>query len=144
MRNIKPFFYGLAGILILLFVYFIILTIISGWPFAKLQFNQNWYYIITLSTGFGIQVGLFSYLKSLIQQASKKVIVVTGTTSTLAMISCCAHYIVNILPIIGISGVVTVISQYQIQLFWVGILFNIAGIIFISWRIRRFLKGEIV
>lgn len=141
-RNIRPFFYGLSGTLILLLVYFLILTLVSGWPFAKLQFGQFWYYIISLAVGFGIQIGLFSSLKNLIREASKKVLVATGTTSTLAMISCCAHYLVNILPIIGISGAVANIAQYQIQLFWAGIAFNIAGIIFISLRIKKFLKHQ--
>ena len=52
-------------------------------------------------------------------------------TSTGAMI-CCAHYLVNILPILGVTGFVSIISQYQIKLFWIGIVFNIAGIIYIA------------
>jgi len=55
-----------------------------------------------------------------------------------AMLSCCAHYLVNILPIIGAAGIISLIGQYQIQLFWVGLIFNIAGIIYIARKIIIF------
>ena len=69
-----------------------------------------------------------------------KTIVVTGTTSTLTMISCCAHYLVNILPILGVTGVLSIIAQYQIEFFWVGLVFNVFGIVFISKKIIAFKK----
>lgn len=133
---------GFLAVILLLVIFFTVTSLISSWVFAKQQFSQYWYYLITLAIGFGIQVGLYSFLRqSIKEKASGGVLAATGTTSTLAMISCCAHYLANILPIIGIGGLVAFVAQYQVKLFWVGILFNIAGIIFISWRIRKFLRG---
>ena len=123
---------GISAILILLSVYFTIISLVSGWNFALDQFSQFWYYVVTLSVGFGIQVGLYSYLKT-----SGKVLVISGTTSTAAMISCCAHYLVNFLPILGAVGIITVISQYQVQLFWVGLAFNLAGIAYMAYEISK-------
>lgn len=93
--------------------------LVSGWDFMLNQFAQFWYFVVTLAVGFGIQVGLYSYLKNFIrdQNTSGKVLAVSGTTSTTAMISCCAHYLVNLLPVLGTVGIITVISQYQVQLF---------------------------
>ena len=71
-------------------------------------------------------------------QASKGTVAVTGTTSTLTMISCCAHYLANILPALGIAGILSVIGQYQIELFWAGLFFNVGGIAFISNKIYKF------
>ena len=132
---------GLLAALILLVVYFTILSLVSGWNFAQDQFQQFWYYIVTLAIGFGVQVGLYSYLKNSIKHAvSPKIVATTGTTSTIAMISCCAHYLVNILPVLGAIGIITVISQYQIQLFWVGLFFNLAGIAYMINKIYKFSK----
>lgn len=133
---------GFLAIGLLLGFYFSILILVSGWAFTKQQFFTYWYFIVALALGFGIQIGLYTYLKNISRQrnSSGKVVAVSGTTSTVAMISCCSHYLVNILPIIGITGLVTIISQYQIQLFWLGLLANFLGIIYMIKRIRKFSK----
>lgn len=135
----KSILWGLIGMTLLLGLYFIILSLISGWNFTKSQFIDNWYWILGLSSGFGIQIGLFSYLRvSHRARNSGKVAAVSGTTSTIAMISCCAHYLVNILPIIGISGLVTIISQYQTKLFIIGLISNLLGIAYMVNKLIRF------
>ena len=133
---------GFLATLALLVIYISIVSFVSGWDFAQSQFRQFWYFIITLAVGFGTQVSLYTYLKNAIKQnASPRVLAVSGTTSTAAMISCCAHYLVNLLPILGAVGVITVISQYQVQLFWVGLAFNFAGIVYMVNKVYRFSKG---
>jgi len=47
---------------------------------------------------------------------------------------------VNLLPILGAVGIITVISQYQVQLFWIGLVFNFAGIAYMANKIVRFDK----
>lgn len=130
---------GFLGALILLAVYFSVITLISGWGFAWNQFSTFWYFIVALALGFGIQVGLYVFLQAKIKNnaGSKRVVAVTGGTSTVAMISCCSHYLVNILPIIGISGIASLVGQYQTELFWAAIGLNIVGILFIGNRVRK-------
>jgi len=137
---IKATIYGFTGTIALLAVYFSIVSLISGWSFALSQFGQFWYFIISLAIGFGIQIGLYAYLKSAIykKNAGGGVLAASGTTSTLAMLSCCAHYLANILPIIGATGVIGLIGQYQIEFFWVGLVFNIAGIVYIGRKVIIF------
>lgn len=132
---------GVGATLVLIIVYFTIVTLVSGWDFAQGQFRQFWYFIITLAVGFGTQVGLYSYLRAMIKNVSSKIVVTAGATSTAAMISCCAHYLVNILPILGAVGIITVISQYQIQLFWVGLAFNFLGVAYMANKVYRFSKS---
>jgi len=128
------------GTALLLTVYFSVVSLISGWPFALSQFRQFWYFIVSLAIGFGIQIGLYTYLKSAIYKKNigGGVLAVSGTTSTVAMLSCCAHYLINILPIIGTLGVVSLISQYQIKLFWLGLFFNLIGMFYITRKIASF------
>ena len=133
MIFIKPLLFGIMAFVLMLAIYFSVVGLISGLDFALEQFAEFRPFIVTLALGFGIQVGLYTYLKNLVGQhgASKKVVAVSGTTSTAAMVSCCAHYLVNILPIVGVTGFLTIVAQYQIELFWVGLAFNAAGILYI-------------
>lgn len=132
---------GLFATLALLFFYFTVTSLISGWSFAQDQFSKFWYFVVTLAVGFGIQVGLYSYLKTSISQTnSGRILAISGTTSTAAMISCCSHYLANFLPILGTVGIITLVSQYQVELFWVGLAFNIAGLSFMLYQVRKFNK----
>lgn len=136
----KSVLYGILASTILLGVYFAVLTLVSDWDFAKGQFSDFWYFIVSLAIGFGIQIGLYTYLRNLIRgmHGEGKVLSVTGTTSTAAMVSCCAHYLANLLPILGTVGIVTFVAQYQVELFWVGLLFNLGGIIYITNKVIKF------
>ncbi|MBI2086129.1 hypothetical protein HYT74_02190 [Candidatus Daviesbacteria bacterium] len=136
----KSLLKGVLAFSILLSVYFLVITLISGWKFALEQFTQFWYYVMSLALGFGIQFSLYNYLKGVIkEQASGQVLATTGTTSTAAMISCCAHYLTNILPILGITGIITFIGQYQVQFFWIGLVFNFLGILYIGKKVMNYL-----
>lgn len=132
---------GFAALL-LLGLYFGALTAVSGWQFTLEQFEQFRYFIVALAAGFGIQVGLFVYLKELVHGARSHgvVLATSGTTSTAAMVSCCAHYLANIAPVIGAAGLVTFATQYQVELFWVGLAFNAGGIIYIASKVIQATK----
>ena len=136
--------YGMLASVILLGVYFAVLTLVSGWSFAQSQFVDFWYFIISLAVGFGIQISLYQYIKSLVNsgQGMGKVVGVSGTTSTVAMISCCAHYLVNLVPVLGVTGLVTFVAQYQVELFWVGLASNIFGIGYMANRIIKLKKNH--
>jgi len=134
---IRPIQFGAGALVSLLTVYFGVVSLISGMNFAIEQFGKFWYFIVPLALGFGIQVGLYIYLKNLVGQhgASGKVVAVSGTTSTAAMVSCCAHYLTNILPILGVTGFLALVAEYQIELFWLGLAFNVVGVIYISSKV---------
>ncbi len=137
----KSIFWGAGSATALMVLYFSILSLVSGWNFTRSQFSENWYWIIALSIGFGTQIAIFTYLRAMYRaRVSAKVVVASGATSTIAMISCCAHYLANILPIIGISGFVTVIGQYQTELFWVGVVSNLLGAAYLINKLIKFKK----
>lgn len=136
----RSFAAGLIASVALLGLFFLIVSLISGWTFARYQFASFWFFLVPLAIGFGVQIGLYAYLRAALQHrnASGGVVAVTGTTSTAAMLSCCAHYLVNILPLIAATGFVTIVSQYQIRLFWLGIFANLFGIIYILRKVMAF------
>jgi len=144
---VKPLASGTAAFSLLLVIYFGVLTLVSGWSFTVSQFSDYWPYIVTLALGFGTQVGLYFYLKQLSEHHhhAQHMLAATGTTSTAAMLACCAHYLTNILPVLGIVGVVSLIAQYQIQLFWISLAFNAAGLAYIGRQLllaRRAFLGS--
>jgi Cu+-exporting ATPase len=126
----RPVLIGLAAAVALLAVYISVLTLVSGREFALAQFGQFWYFIVALAGGFGAQVGLYVQLRIVTRHTngSGKVVAAAGGTSTAAMISCCTHYLANVVPVLGATGLVALVAQYQTELFWAGLLFNAAGI----------------
>lgn len=135
--TLRPLAVGALAMLAMLAIYFSVLTLVSGWDFTVSEFSKYWYYVVALALGFGIQLGLYIDLRQRLARhhSGGKILVASGATSTGAMLACCTHYLVNILPILGAAGAVTLVAQYQVELFWVGLAFNLAGIIFISSRI---------
>ena len=134
---VRPILYGAAASALLLLVYFIVLTLVSGWAFTLAQFADFWYFVVTLAAGFGAQIALYTRLRHVTRHAdgSGKVVAVSGGTSTAAMISCCTHYLTNILPVLGATGVVALVAQYQTELFWVGVAFNAAGLAYVGRKL---------
>ena len=142
MSVIRPIEYGVLASALLIALYALIVGAISGINFAQEQFLAYWYFIVTLAIGFGIQVGLYVYARALVKNGmgGAKVLGVTGATSTVAMVSCCAHYLANILPILGVAGALTVVASYQTELFWAGIVLNLAGIAYIANKVIKLKK----
>jgi Cu+-exporting ATPase len=134
-----PVICGAFASIAMLAMYFGVLSLVSGWGFAASQFRSFWYYVLPLAFGFGVQVGLYLYLRKLALHPhhAGSVVATAGTTSTAAMISCCAHYLANILPAIGAAGIVTAIAQYQVELFWLGLILNTGGVAYIAFQILQ-------
>lgn len=131
MRKNKPIIIGAIGATGLLIIYFGILTWANSLSHALEQFSEMWYWISILVIGFGIQLGLYSYIRFNIR---KKVTGVTaevtaaGGISTGSMIACCAHHIADVLPIIGLSAAAVFLVKYQLPFILLGIFSNLVGI----------------
>ena len=135
----RPSAFGALAFGALLAVYFGALTLVSGWSFTVSQFADLWYYIVPLALGFGVQIALFVRLRQVVSRGKETgaVIAASGTTSTVAMISCCAHYLTNVAPVLGATGLVAFAAQFQVELFWVGLLFNLAGIAYVGNKLFK-------
>jgi Cu+-exporting ATPase len=138
--------YGVVAFAALLGVYFGALTLVSGWDFTLSQFAEFWRYILPLAAGFGVQVAMFVRLREIVSAArgTTHMVAASGTTSTAAMISCCAHYLVNVAPFVGATGFVVLVAQFQVEIFWLGLLFNAAGIVYIGAKLFRARKDHAV
>ena len=105
--NGKALSYGiLSGLGILLF-FILILTIFQSYGFAVSEFKRLWYWLVPLVSA-GVKT--------------------SGTVSGGSMVACCSHYLLNLLPIIGITGLTSFLMIYQKAFFSIGILSSIFGI----------------
>lgn len=128
----KSILWGIIGGLALLELYFLILTLVNSLEHAIEQFKDLWPWMSALIIGFSIQVGLYSYIR----QKTKEVVASAGI-STGSMIACCAHHLVDVLPILGLSAAFLFLAQYQIWFIILGILSNLVGIAFMLNIIKK-------
>lgn len=131
----KSIFIGVASAVALFLFYFFVTGAVSGFTFAAEQFFSAWYWIIGLAAGFGIQAGLFALLRFKSAGVSSGTLASSGSASGIAMIACCAHRLVDIAPLVGVTFVAAALIQYQPYLFALGLISNIAGIIFLARKL---------
>ncbi len=143
MNKNNSVFYGvLAGVGILAF-YIIVLTVFQSFGFALYEFRRLWFWLIPLSVGFGTQIGLYSSMKH--DATINAGAAASGTISGGSMIACCSHYLLNIIPLIGITGLSAFSSflmAYQKIFFSIGILSSIAGITLMLNHKRKMKGGK--
>lgn len=123
------------------FYYFLLFAITgdSNHLFYQFSLLQPWMSLLII--GFGIQAGLFwlirkGYHFSIHEKHDAKMTAGTSSAvSGMAMVACCAHHLVDILPILGLSAAALFLSEYQEQLLIFGIVANLIGIVMMLWFI---------
>jgi hypothetical protein len=130
--------YGLLAGLGLLLFYLSVVSIFQGIEFAFLNLRILWYLIFPLAIGFGIQIGLYFSIKHTAELTGT--VAATGTISGGSMIACCSHFLLQIIPLAGISVFATFLAKYQPWFLVIGIISNLIGI-FIMLKHKRKMKG---
>ncbi|MBI2047019.1 hypothetical protein HYT26_02550 [Candidatus Pacearchaeota archaeon] len=129
---------SILAILIVIAINLIVLASLNFPSMALFQLKRYIWLLILLVLGFGVQIGLFTYLKH-------KSIVCSVTTmagggvSAISMILCCSHYLINILPFISLSFA-SFLTRYTFWILMFGIVSNIAGILFMLYKIASMKK----
>jgi len=122
---------ALAGLL-LVGLYLGLVTWAQGFGHARELLWDDRYFVAAIATGFGLQVGLFTYLRVILPRraaASAAGLTAAGTgSSTAAMLACCAHHLTDALPLLGLSGATIFLNDYRIPLMAVGLGVNAAGV----------------
>jgi len=128
-----PLLWGVIAGSALLFIYFLILTVANSLIHATEQLLQLWYWIALLLLGFGIQAGLYTYIRGMLKirkeaGVARSAVAAAGGISTTSMVACCAHHVTDVLPILGVSAAVLFLGQFQDLFMMIGVLSNIIGI----------------
>jgi hypothetical protein len=138
----KPYFFGTFGSLILILLFVVTLSITNSFSHAVSQYVLYWPEFSVLIFGFGIQMGLFFYLRGYAKVMSdpnvgSKSIVATSGVSGGAMIACCLHHVADVIPFVGLSGVAFFLGEYQRDFLILGIMSNALGITYILSLIQK-------
>lgn len=145
-RVLWPVGAGLVGVIFLTALYFGIVSWAESPQHALDLFWEESLIVLPIIIGFGVQVGIYTILKKrlfipVMNTGSSGVMTgASGTTSTVAMVACCAHHVTDVLPILGLSAAATFLANYQTAFMVVGLgttLVGIAVMILILIRERR-------
>ncbi len=133
---------GLGAAGLLLAVYLGIIAIAQGPAHALDQLGADALFVSLIAAGFGVQIALFTELWAIDRRhRAGAAVTAAGTgTSTAAMLACCAHHLVDLLPIVGLSAFAIFLDAYRTPLFLLGIGMNLVGIVVIGrqlWRARQ-------
>lgn len=128
----KPIVMGFTGSIVLFLVYIGILTLAESFDHAITHMTELWYWITPLVVGFGVQVGLYYYIRGAFLArvgATTGAMATAGGISTTSMIACCLHHLTDVLPILGLSAAAVFLTEYQPVFMTLGLLSNFVGII---------------
>jgi len=134
-----PGLIGILGASALFVLYLTIVTLAQGWQHAVELFEQDAWLVIPIMAGFGVQVGLYTYLRGMLRRGSRRSKMMMGAgggTSTAAMVACCAHHVADVLPLLGLSAAASFLAAYKIPFMLIGLAMNAIGIVII-WRVIR-------
>lgn len=130
---------GVVAAAVLLALYLGVISLAQGTAHAVEQLVLDAPFVLTVSAGFGVQIGLFAELRAVDRQHRRGAAVTAAgtTTSTAAMLACCAHHVVDLLPLVGLSAAAVFLNEFKTPLLVLGLAMNAAGVVVIGRELRR-------
>ncbi len=133
---LRPLVFGLLAACALLVFYLGTITLAQGWGHAVEQFATDSWFVLAIMVGFGVQVGLYTYLRGMHMRANAGSVAASTGTSTVAMLACCAHHLTDVFAVLGLSSAAIFLNVYKTPLLWLGIIMNLFGIAYLLWKIH--------
>ena len=135
----RSFAAGILAAAALLGVYLGIISLAQGVEHALEQLGVDAPFIGLIAAGFGTQIALYSELRAVDRHhRAATALTAAGTgTSAAAMLACCAHHLVDLLPLVGLSAASVLLNAYRTPLFLLGIGLNVVGIVVIARQLLR-------
>lgn len=126
----KALFWGIIASLAMTAFYLIIMFLTMTPREVWYNFSEFWYLIAGIIIGFGVQIGLWVFIKNgaVHHRHGAALPGASGAVSGTAMVACCAHHLADILPILGLSGTAIFLTQYQRPFLVIGLSINLLGI----------------
>ena len=115
---------GVSASVLLLLVYMGIITLAEGIEHALDQTATLWYWVTALVIGFGIQAGLFSFIRHGLRErrtSATASVATSGGVSAGSMAACWAAFL----------------ASYQVLFIIIGVLSNVVGITIMLESIQR-------
>lgn len=103
------------------------------------QVRTDWYLLVPIVAGFGVQVGLLAELHR--RRRMHRVAAGAGAAgagaSTIGMVACCAHHVADLAPFVGATAAATFLYDHRVAFMVVGLGVNAVAIAVAGRRLRR-------
>jgi hypothetical protein len=145
--GLRSIFAGLAAVAALPTAYLVLISLAQSPDHAFSQLRADLPYLGAISLGFGTQIGLFVELRTLRAGRGRAGALTTASagTGSAAMLACCAHHLVDVLPIVGLSAAAAFLNDYRVPVLALSLGMNVLGIVVIGRRLlqaRRSYSGN--
>lgn len=130
--------HGAISAVVMALFYLAVVRAASGtWNHLVVQARQDWYYLVAIVVGFGVQVTLLSELRH--RHRFGRSAAVTGGVgagaSTAGMVACCAHHLAELFPVIGAASAAGFVTDYRVPFMLAGIAINTVAVILAARRL---------
>lgn len=103
------------------------------------QVVSDWYLILPIAAGFGVQIALLVELRRRHRLPSH--VAAAGAsgagTSTIGMLACCAHHVADLFPLVGATAAATFLYDYRLPFMLTGLGMSAAAIAVALRRLRQ-------
>ncbi len=124
---------GIVASLSLLAFYLLVNYVTSGYEGIAWNFRNYWPFVVAIDVGFGIQIALYTHIRSFHQSCKS---VATGGISAGSMVACCLHHVTDVIPVAG-AGLSFMLSAYTEFLMLIGVLSSAIGILWMLSTIQK-------
>jgi len=143
--NPRAYILGVLASFAIVGIYLGMNTLTSDWYFARVQFSEYRWWIISLAIGLGIQVALYTLFRAHLRGQKKTAVnssmAASSGVSAVAMMACCSHYLATLIPLLGVSFLsataVASLAQYQPYFFLAGLASCLFGITLMVRMMRK-------
>lgn len=103
------------------------------------QLGRDWWLVVPITAAFAAQVGVMVELRHRHAQhhALTPAAGAASGTSAAGMIACCAHHLVELAPIAGLTGFATTLNDARVPIMLAGLALNLTVLAFAARRLRR-------
>jgi hypothetical protein len=141
----RSLLFGVGGSLGLATLYAVIVGGASGsLRHLAEQAGSDWYLLLPLALGFGLQVSLIVELRMRhrLQAATATAGTAGAGASTAGMVACCAHHVADLAPFLGATGAATFLIDYRIPFIVGGLGITTIGVAVSARRLRQTIRAS--
>jgi hypothetical protein len=118
--------------------YVAVLAASGGWEHLRDQARADWWLLMPIIVAFGTQVALSVELRHRHRAQHLGATTGAGTgASAVGMVACCAHHLVDLVPLLGAAGVAAFLFDWRIPLMVAGLGINLIAVTIAGRRLAQ-------
>lgn len=130
---------GAAAAGLLAGVYAAVVGGASGLGHLAGQARADWYLLVPIVAGFGVQLALMAELRRRRRQAHLAMAATGGGAgaSAVGMLACCAHHVADLAPLAGLTGAAAFLGERRVAFMIGGVVISAVAVVLAARRLRH-------